>query len=123
MAKPEEQIKEIPKEIPIEYEYDQDYRVIAAHGMYGGITPRGDLRVDFFVEYAPPPKTGELVYKPQPDGSVKEVSHKAGKPELIRRMQIGVLIPPQQVESFAKWFRDKAQKLKLMQDSKSKEVH
>lgn len=107
------------KEVPIEYEYDPDYRMIAANGMYGGVTTRGDLRVDFFVEYQPTPEPGDIVYQTQPDGSAEEV-RKSEKKRLVRRMQIGVLLPAQQVESFARWFQNKAEQIRELAEKEKK---
>ena len=111
MARKSEQ--ESPK-MPVTYKYDDNYRVIPANGLYGGITPRGDLRIDFFVEYQDIPKQGEFAYEVQPDGSVKEVQ-KSKRKQFVRTMQVGVMIPGNQVPSFAQWFQDKVEKLKLTQ--------
>lgn len=113
-----------PEDIPIEYEYDSNYHVVAANGMFGGLTPRGDLRIDFFVEYTGVPGPGALKYRRNPDGSTEEVpGPKPGSTKMIRRVQVGVLVPPQQIESFSNWFRDKAQQIQLAKDAGSKEVH
>ena len=50
--------KKQPDEISIDWEYDKNYRMVPANGMWGGITPRGDLRIDFFVESMPIPDSG-----------------------------------------------------------------
>ena len=111
------------EEIPIEYKYDPDYRIIAANGMYGGVTSRGDLRVDFFVEHQPAPEPGEFVYQTQPDGSVEEI-HKPKKRKQVRRVQIGVLLPAQHIEGFAQWFQNKADQIRELADKKTKtKVH
>lgn len=113
-----------PEEIAIEYEYDSDYRIIAVNGMFGGLTPRGDLRVDFFVEHAGPPGPGAVKYRRDSEGSFKEVpGPKSYPPKLTRRLQVGILIPPQHIESFSRWFKDKAEKIQLARDPSSEEVH
>jgi hypothetical protein len=38
------------KEIEFVYEYDPGYRVVAANGVWGGATPRGDFRLDFLLK-------------------------------------------------------------------------
>jgi hypothetical protein len=96
------------KEIKASYEYDPDYRLVAANGVFGGITPRGELRVDFFAEYTAAPRSVEL--RITQDGQVTE--EKEATPRLIRRIQMGVLLSPDHVESFANWFRAKADEIK-----------
>ena len=111
------------EEVPIDYEYDSDYRIVAANGMYGGITPRGDLRVDFFVEHQPAPEPGEFAYETRPDGTAKEV-RKSKKKKLVRRVQIGVLLPAQHIEGFAQWFQKKADQIREMADKQTEtKVH
>ncbi len=40
----------MPQEFEFFFEYDKDYRIVAANGVWGGITLRGDIHLDFFVE-------------------------------------------------------------------------
>jgi hypothetical protein len=113
--------KQDPDEIAIEWEYDKDYRIVAANGMWGGITPRGDLRIEFFVESNSIPR--EAVFLKDESGSYKERSKRPEKPAVVRKIQIGVMVPGPQVKSFAEWFRDKAQKVQISPQSSSKKVH
>ena len=39
-----------PREMKFVFEYDKDYRIVAANGVWGGVTPRGEINIDFFVE-------------------------------------------------------------------------
>ena len=77
-------------EIEFAYEYDPSYRVVAANGVWGGVTPRGDFRLDFFVESSAVPEriTIELL----PDKSGKEVARTPDKRLFTRRLQTGVLL-------------------------------
>jgi len=115
--------KEQPSKIDVEYEYDPDYRLVAANGMYGGVTPRGELRIDFFAEYVPIPDSGETSYRNK-GGRMVEETKKSQNPKLVRRIQVGVLVSPHHVDGFAKWLREKAQMIALQQeDVKGKKVH
>ena len=116
--------KNQPDEISIEWEYDKDYRLVPANGMWGGITPRGDLRIDFFVEVAPVPGSGETAFLKDESGLIYKEGRRTPKKEtLVRKIQVGVMIPPQQILSFAEWFKDKAQKARVVQESPSKKVN
>ena len=113
--------KQDPDEIGIEWEYDKDYRLVAANGMWGGITPRGDLRIEFFAESNSIP--GEAVYLRNESGSYKETHKIPEKPTVVRKIQIAVMVPGPQVRSFAEWFKDKAQKVPVSLKSSSRKVH
>ncbi len=103
-----------PKEISIEWEYAKDYRLVPATGILGGITPRGDLRIEFFVEAIALPAPGESSMVLHEDsGTYKETRKVPQKGKIVRTVQIGVTVPPHQVSSFAEWFKDKAEQARL----------
>ena len=119
--KPEDK-EQPPGKIEIEYQYDPDYRVVAANGIFGGVTPKGELRMDFFVEYNAVPGPGEIAYKAEGDKWAETTIPQS--PKLVRRIQVGVLVSPHHIDSFAKWFRDKAQTIKLQtEELKGKKVN
>ena len=101
-----------PDEIRIEWEYDKDYRMVPANGMWGGITPKGDLRIDFFVEVTSNPGSGETALFRSGSG-YKERRKVPEEAKLVRKVQVGVMIPPQQIPSFSEWFNEQAQRLKI----------
>ena len=115
--------KQQPSEIRIEWEYDKDYRLVPANGMWGGITPRGDLRIEFFVEVVPTPGSGETALFHDASGSYKEGRKTPEKATVVRKIQVGVMIPPHQIPSFVEWFKDKARQLKITSENPSNKVN
>ncbi len=115
--------KQQPSEIRIEWEYDKDYRLVPANGMWGGLTPRGDLRIEFFVEVIPTPGSGETALIHDAGGSYKERRKTPGKATVVRKVQVGVMIPPNQISNFAEWFKDKAHKMRIKSENPSKKVN
>ena len=115
--------KKQPDEISIKWEYDKGYRLVPANGMWGGITPRGDLRIEFFVEAVPVPGSGETALLKDESGFYKERRKTPEQVTVVRKVQVGVMVPPQQVQSFMEWFKDKAQKVTVTSESSSKKVH
>jgi hypothetical protein len=101
--------KDNDKQIDIIYEYDANYRLVATNGIYGGITPRGDLKADFFVEFFAVPKSTQL--KVTEEGKGEEQPIHLSESYIARKIQIGILVPPDQIESFGKWFLQKADDL------------
>ncbi|MDA2930499.1 hypothetical protein MYX84_11230 [Acidobacteria bacterium AH-259-O06] len=108
------ELGESPQQVEIVFEYDPHYQLIAANGIWGGLTPKGDLRIDFFVEYQAAPSPGSHTYQPTPDGTVEEKSKPEKVRKVVRRLQIGVLVSPQHIASFAQWFHEKAQEVEQL---------
>ena len=116
--------EEKPDEIGIEWEYDKDYRMVPANGMWGGFTPKGDLRIEFFVEVVPTPGLEETaLFRDAVSGSYHERPKAPEKARIVRRVQVGVMIPSQQIPSFTEWFKDKAQHVNIVRENPSGEVN
>ena len=115
--------KNQPDEIEIKWEYDKDYRLVPANGMWGGITPRGDLRIEFFVEAISPPSDGETALFNEGKGRYKERPKGSRQAVVVRQVQVGVMVSPHQIPSFAEWFKDKAQNATIVTENPSKKVN
>ena len=116
-SKPEEQ------KIDIVFESAPDYKIVSANGIWGGLTPKGDLKVDFFVESQAFPPPGTHTYHTTAEGRAQERSETEKARQVVRRIQVGVIISPHHVESFAKWFAEKAQQIKITMEAATKKVH
>lgn len=88
------------RQVKFFFEYDPSYRVVAANGAWMGITPRGDIRIDFFVESLGNPD--QVVNLITPEGQLgPELSRYPVEKRFVRRMQVGILLPLDQAESTA----------------------
>ena len=82
--------KKIPSEVEFFFELDKDYRIIASNGVWGGLTPRGQLQLDFFVEKLAIPDSIKNAISE--DGRIgKELSRSPMK-RVVRRLQVGILL-------------------------------
>lgn len=104
------------KEIEFAYEYDSNYRVVAANGVWGGTTPRGDFRLDFFVESIAIPE--RLTHEVLSDKLGKEVARTPGKGVFTRRLQVGVLLSLREVESVAGFLNEQLKIAKKLTEDK-----
>ena len=59
---------DVPKKITFRFKKDDNYRLIPVNGVWGGPTPRGDIKVDFFHESPSLPK--EVTQALSPDGQL-----------------------------------------------------
>lgn len=96
-----------PKKLYFLYEYADDYRVLPCNGVSGGVTPRGDIKADFFVESLQLQMQGHEV---RPDGSIGDVVERepSDNSTIIRRVEAGVLLSVEQAEFIGRWLIEKA---------------
>ncbi len=91
------------RQVKFQFEYDSGYRVIGANGVWSGITPRSDMRLDFFVEsVAIPDQVTHLVT--QTAGLGAELS-RSPEHRIVRRLQVGILLSLEQAESIADFIK------------------
>ena len=89
------------RQVTYRYEKHPDFRIIFANGALGGVTPRGDVKFDLFIEYLDVPE--ETVHSITPDGLGPEVDRKPRSNRFTRQSQVGVIMSPGQAKSFAYW--------------------
>lgn len=93
------------RQIKFRFEYDPGYRLIGANGIWGGITPRGDLRLDFFVESLGIPD--HVTHLLTPDHRLGPELNRAQAEGIVRRVQVGVLLSLDQADSIADFIKQK----------------
>ena len=93
-----------PPQITVYYTKNEYYKLFPVTGAHGGITPSGDIILDFFVERQPFPE--KLILELE-GGQPKEIKREGGK-DLIREMQAGVLLRADIAHKIGKWLLEKA---------------
>ena len=92
-------------QIEFHFEYDPGYRLVAANGVWGDPTPRGDLRLDFFVE-APTLPT-RVMHAISPEGRVGTELRREPERRFTRRIQLGILVSMDHAESIARTIQER----------------
>lgn len=82
-----------------------EYRVIAANGVYGGPQPRGEIKLDFFIEFLETPSIERFAVKDNRIG--ESIERIPGEGSWVRELQIGVMLSRSTAKSFAKWLLQK----------------
>ncbi|MEW6127721.1 MAG: hypothetical protein AB1757_11845 [Acidobacteriota bacterium] len=99
------------QQVEFVFEYDPNYRLVPANGAWGGITPRGDIRIDFFVESQAIPHrvVNKIDIKANAIGEeIKRVPEK----HFVRQIQVSILMNPSAFESLGEWIQDRLEQLK-----------
>lgn len=103
-----------------------DYKLICVNGVYGGITPRGELICHFFFEYPdiPAEEVAPLIDgKIQPDkvSKIERIKHKPNERVIRRDVRVGLIIPVQHINSIANWMLDKLKTSQIIVEEKEVE--
>lgn len=112
--------KNTPGEVEINFTIEPGYKVNAANGAWGSLTPHGELKLDFFVEALAIPS--QVVHSlVQGEGLGPEIRRKPSS-VFERKIQTGVLLDLEVAESIAKFMLSKIaeyRKAEKAEDDKS----
>ena len=102
--------KEQPRKMQIRHSYDPDYKLVYANGVFGGITPKGELLMDFTIYRQADVKLETfLVDSKNKTRQRIEDETEAAPPTLIRK--VGVIVPSNEIDTIAKWMRTMSKEL------------
>ena len=117
-AKAKEEKQRELRKIYVTFLKSNDYRVIAATGAWGGLSPDGTVIIDFFIERRATPKELELLV----DENGKIVTEKPKVEEtvpFVRELQIGVSMAPPVAYAIGKCLLEKAEAAGFSPDNKT----
>lgn len=97
-------------EIEFFFEYEPSYRVVPVNGAWGGLTPRGELKLDFFVESIQTPE--RIKNRMQDDGRLGDEISRTPERRIVRRLQVGILVGIEEAESIAKFIIGRVEELR-----------
>lgn len=102
------------QKVRIGFKRDDNYRLIPVNGVWGGATPRGDVRVDFFYEsYTVPDEVTQAV---TPEGRLGEELGRKRAHDLQRTVLAGMMLTAEQAESIGRWLQEKALEVRTAKD-------
>ena len=101
--------------VAFKYVFRYDYNPVYVNGAHGGVSPRGDLVVNFYLERQPLPN--ELTHGINPDGSIGNVV--AVDPEdlnasLVRYVTNGMVLNYQDARDIHRWLGDKIEEMEQL---------
>jgi hypothetical protein len=91
------------KKITIGFERDAAYRMIPVHGLWGGVSPTGDIVADLYVERVLPPDEVTLELD---QAEAREVERKGER--RVRMIFAGLVIRPDIAYAVGAWLQQKA---------------
>ena len=105
MAKSKRKKNDFPKDIKIHYIKTHSYRTYHVDGAYGGLTPKGNLYCEFFIDRNVTPQT--VVHEIDKDGRLGEVKEKIGKDGFVRQIECGISLDMETAYTLKNWLEEK----------------
>jgi hypothetical protein len=89
-----------PESYELSHEWNDDYRLVPATGVYGGYQPQGNFKIEFTVDHNQ--RTKKETYQSTDDGVASQVSEKE-EDHLVREHKVGVTMAPDHAYSAGCW--------------------
>ena len=107
-------------EVTFKYIFTYDYNPTYVNGAHGGVSPRGELVVNFYLER--PPLPNEITHEINPNGTIG--AEIAVDPEdfahsLVRFVPTGVVVNYQTARDLHQWLGDKIKELEVIEQHKA----
>ncbi|MCI0455210.1 MAG: hypothetical protein L0Y68_09485 [Candidatus Dadabacteria bacterium] len=107
--------KQIPKQVEYTFEKADGYRVIHVNGVWGGITPKGEIKIELFSESLKNPEF--VIHEVSAEGQIGEEIKRIPEQELnrftiVRELHVGAIMSPDTAEFIANWLLDKVKQAK-----------
>ena len=110
-------------EITFKYIFTYDYNPKYVNGAHGGVTPRGELVVNFYLERQPLPN--DVSHEVNPNGTIGDesaVDPKDLHQSLVRHVSHGVVLSIQTARDFHSWLGDKIRELEALLQARSSHI-
>ncbi len=88
----------------IEFKYTKspDYRLKYVNGAFGGPSPKGEIKIDFFIDHMEAPDL--LVHTIMPGGKMgDEIERKPDQQSVTRELQVGIIMHLNEAKSIHEW--------------------
>ena len=97
--------KKIPAKIKFDYLKSSLFRVIHADGVWGGVTPRGQIQMTFWNERAAIPT--QMTYEASDDGKVGDEikAERQSRDAIVREVEALVILDLVTAKSVLKWLQ------------------
>ena len=107
------------QEFTFKYIFTYDYNPLYVNGAHGGVTPRGELVVNFYQERMPLPNA--ITHELNPNGTIG--TEVAVEPEdlnrsLVRYVSTGVVVNHQTARELHYWLGEKLRELDAMEQAR-----
>ncbi|MCL2760240.1 MAG: hypothetical protein FWD70_01155 [Desulfuromonadales bacterium] len=106
--------------VNFKYVFNYTYNPVYVNGAHGGLSPRGELVMNFYLER--PPLPHELNHEINPNGTIGNVTHE--KPEdlqqsLVRYIENGVVLNFETARNLYFWMGERLKEMEAIERAKA----
>jgi hypothetical protein len=109
--------------ISFKYIFKYDYNPVYINGAHGGVSPRGEIIANFYLERQPLPN--EITHAINPDGSIGadviEVDPENLNSIIVRYVSSGVVLNLQNAKALHAWLGDKIEELERLTQAREEQ--
>lgn len=108
------------QELTFKYIYNYTYNPVYANGAHGGISPRGELVMNFYLERPPLPE--EIRHEINPNGTIGAVTgeepHNLGS-SMVRFIDSGVILNYESARNIHYWIGERLKEMEALEKAKA----
>ena len=90
------------------------FRVVHMDGVFGGLSPTGDIFMSIFSQRPPIPQITVQPVKENGELGDELVSERTVKEGLVREIEVGIAVRPEIAETLIKWLQEKVDTYKSL---------
>ncbi len=107
-------------EVTFKYIFNYAYNPSYVNGAHGGLTPRGELVVNFYLERPPLPQ--EISHEINPNGTIGEVTAEEPadlKSSMVRFIDTGVVLNYESARNIHFWLGERLKEMEAIERAKA----
>jgi hypothetical protein len=107
-------------EIAFKYIFNYAYNPVYVNGAHGGISPRGELVMNFYLER--PPLPPEITHEINPNGSIGNVTGEEPQnlsSSMVRFIDTGVILNYETARNLHYWIGERLQEMEAIEKAKA----
>lgn len=107
-------------EVTFKYIFNYAYNPVYANGAHGGLTPRGELVLNFYLERPPLPQ--EVSHEINPNGTIGNVTNEEPadlKSSMVRYIENGVVLNYESARNLHYWIGEHLKEMEAIERAKA----
>jgi hypothetical protein len=97
-----------------------EFRVVHMDGVFGGLSPTGDIFMSIFSQRPPIPTMTVQPVKENGELGDELMSERTVKDGLVREIEVGIAVRPEVAETLIKWLQDRMEQYKSLKSQAAK---
>ncbi len=102
--------------VKFHYIKSNHFRVVHVDGVFGGLSPTGDIFASFFSQRPPIPTLTVQPLKENGELGDEILSERASKDGIVREMEVGMAMRPEVAETLIKWLQERVEQYRKLRE-------